>query len=121
MSGILKFEIQESAAELKTLMERQQRASQRRKVQVLWRLKTGQSATVNPLASMGGQHRSTVSRWLSLYRRGGLEALMQISPRSGRPRRMSAKVLADLERELADPGGFSSYKEVQQWLAAVHG
>lgn len=121
MSGILKLEIQESAAELKTLMERQQKASQRSKVQVLWWLKTGQSETVNQLASMGGQHRSTVSRWLSLYRQGGLEALMQIAARSGRPRRMSTEVLADLERELADPEGFSSYKEVQQWLAAVHG
>jgi DNA-binding transcriptional ArsR family regulator len=75
MSGLLKIEIQESAAELKALMERQQKASQRRKVQVLWWLKTGQSQTVNQLAEMGGQHRTTVSRWLSRYRQGGLEAL----------------------------------------------
>ena len=121
MAGILKIEIQESAEELKALMEQQQKASQRRKVQVLWWLKTGQSQTVNQLATMGGQHRTTVSRWLSLYRQGGLEALMKIPVRSGRPRRMSDEVLADLQRELADPEGFSSYGEVQQWLAAVHG
>jgi transposase len=121
MSGRLKIEIQESAAELKALMERQQKASQRRKVQVLWWLKTGQSQTVNQLAEMGGQHRTTVSRWLSRYRQGGLEALMKIPARSGRPRLMSEEVLADLKRELADPEGFSSYREVQQWLAAVHG
>ncbi|MDG2616890.1 hypothetical protein HPC62_17870 [Thermoleptolyngbya sichuanensis A183] len=48
MSGVLKIDIDiaETAEELKAVLEQQQRASQRRKVQVLWWLKTGQAKRV---------------------------------------------------------------------------
>jgi transposase len=121
MSGVLKIDITESAEELKAVLHQQQRAAQRSPVQVLWWLKTGQATSVAQLAEMSGYHRTTVSRWLSQYRHSGLDALVQVTPRSGRPRAITGEVLAALERELQDPDGFSSYGEVQQWLAAVYG
>ncbi|MCF2971472.1 helix-turn-helix domain-containing protein [Synechococcus sp. Nb3U1] len=121
MSGVLKIDIAETAEELKAVLEQQQRSSQRRKVQVLWWLKTGQAKRVEQLAQLSGCHRTTVSRWLSQYRQSGLEGLVEVASRSGRPRAISGEVLASLERELQDPEGFSSYGAVQQWLAAVHG
>lgn len=121
MSGVLKIDISETSEELKAVLNQQQRASQRSKVQVLWWLKTGQATSVDQLAQMSGCHRTTVSRWLSQYRQSGLEALLRVKPRSGRPRTIPSDVLAALKQELQEPEGFKSYGEVQQWLAAVHG
>jgi hypothetical protein len=33
-----------------------------------------------------GKHRTTIQRWLSSYRAGGMEELLFQKPRSGRPR-----------------------------------
>ncbi|MFQ3627447.1 MAG: helix-turn-helix domain-containing protein [Cyanobacteriota bacterium] len=121
MSGVLKIDIAETAEELKAVLEHQQRASQRCKVQVLWWLKTGQARSVEQLAQLSGCPRTTLSRWLSQYRQSGLEAFVEVASRSGRPRAIRDEVLASLERALQEPEGFSSYGAVQQWLAAVHG
>ena len=86
MAGVVKIDITESAEELQTVMTSQSTASERSKVQVLWWLKTGQVTTVTQAAAQGGHHRTTVSRWLSKYRDGGLEHLL--AP-PYRPRRIS--------------------------------
>ncbi|MFQ3616018.1 MAG: hypothetical protein SNJ57_08565 [Cyanobacteriota bacterium] len=57
MSGVLKIDIAETAEELKAVLQHQQPASQRRKVQVLWWLKTGQARSVEQLAQLSGCHR----------------------------------------------------------------
>jgi Transposase and inactivated derivatives len=63
-----------------------------------------------------GKHRTTIQRWLSSYRSGGIAELLYQKPRSGRPRIMTAETVDRLSKELLDPEGFSSYKEVHQWL-----
>lgn len=83
--------------------------------------KTGQVTTVTQAAAQGGHHRTTVSRWLSQYRKGGLEHLLAQPYRPGRPPVIDGELLAALKRELEDPEGFQSYGEIQHWLAVVHG
>jgi transposase len=110
MSGVLRIDIQESAATLKTLLDQQSSAVQRSKIQVLWWIKTGQANQVNQLAQLSGYHRTTVSTWLSKYRQGGLPRLLAITPKPGRPRAISSEVLRQLQQELQAPaGGFTSY------------
>ena len=121
MAGIVKIDITESAEELQTVMTSQSTASECSKVQVLWWLKTGQVTTVTQAAAQGGHHRTTVSRWLSKYRDGGLEHLLAPPYRPGRPTAIDGELLVALERELADPEGFQSYGEIQHWLSVVHG
>lgn len=121
MSGVLRIEIKESAEELKALMDSQSKAVLRSKVQMLWWLKSGQALQVNQLAELSGYHRTTLSRWLSQYREGGLSDLLSEGLRTGRPSVLSPALRQQLSEELAEPEGFSSYREVQQWLAAVHG
>ncbi|MBD1916454.1 helix-turn-helix domain-containing protein [Phormidium sp. FACHB-322] len=75
MAGVLRIAIEESAETLKTLLDKQHAAVSRSKVQVLWWLKTGVVTSVNHLAQLSGYHRTTVSRWLSEYRQGGLGGL----------------------------------------------
>lgn len=121
MAGILKLEIKESAEQLGDLMQTQSNAVARSKIQVLWWLQTRQCHQVNQLVKLSGYHRTTISRWLSSYREGGLDNLLEIRVSTGRPCHLSDEVLADLQRELNEPEGFESYLEVQRWLLAVHG
>lgn len=82
---------------------------------------TQQATQVAQLAQMSGYHRGSISRWLSQYRRGGLSVLLERRTSPGRPCVINGAVLESLKQELEGPEGFKSYREVQQWLAAVHG
>ncbi|MEM9004116.1 MAG: helix-turn-helix domain-containing protein [Cyanobacteria bacterium P01_F01_bin.86] len=121
MAGVLKIEIAESADTLKQVLQQQQEATQRSKVQVLWWLKTGKANRVNQLAELSGYHRTTVSRWLSQYRQGGLETLLEVHPKPGRPAAIAGNIRQRLQQELEKPEGFGSYKEIQEWLQTVCG
>ncbi len=68
---------------------------------------------------MLGRHPTTVSMWLSKYRRGGLKALLTIVSSPGRPASIPPFAIALLKQELSDPEGFSSYGEIQTWLETV--
>jgi transposase len=116
MAGVLRIWIEESVETLKALLDEQRDAVSRSKVQMLWWIKTQQLSSVNAMAQMSGYHRTTVSRWLSAYRQGGLEALLAVQPKPGRPPKIRGEVRERLERELEEPEGFGSYKEVQHWL-----
>ncbi|MGD1858176.1 MAG: hypothetical protein ACFB2W_28400 [Leptolyngbyaceae cyanobacterium] len=50
-----------------------------------------------------------------------MDALLQVKPRPGRKRTIPPDILDSLQQELQEREGFSSYIEVCQWLAAVHG
>ncbi|MGK7951494.1 MAG: transposase [Xenococcaceae cyanobacterium] len=119
MSGVLKIEIVESEATLKKLLTQQKSAKTVERVQVIYWLKTNQANSVGHLAVMVGRHRTTVSRWLSKYRQGGLEALLTIESSPGRTATIPPEVLTKLKEELSDPEGFSSYGEIQTWLETV--
>ncbi len=82
------------------------------RVQVLYWLKTNQANSVGHLAALVGRHPTTVSRWLSKYRRGGLKALLTIESSPGRPATIPPFAIALLKEELSDPEGFSSYGEI---------
>jgi putative transposase len=116
MSGVLKIEIAESLDKLKELLSQQKTGKTKERLQILYWLKSGQSQSVDELASLSGHHRTTVSRWLSLYRSGGLATLLNIKKSPGRRRKLSREVEIRLVSELSEPEGFLSYEEVQTWL-----
>ena len=119
MSGVLKIEISESMETLQQLLSQQKTAKMQQRVQVLYWVKTKQAETVEHLATLVGRDRTTVSRWLSEYRVGGLVQLLNIQTSPGRTRKIPPSVEAKLREELKDPQGFSSYKEIQVWLKAM--
>jgi transposase len=86
------------------------------KLQALYWLKTQTADSVLSVAVPLGKHRTTIQRWLSSYRSGGIAELLYQKPRSGRPRIMTAETVDRLSKELLAPEGFSSYQEVHQWL-----
>lgn len=117
MSGVVQIEIRETEEELKALLGREKDAHRHEKLQVLYWLKTKSVETVLSASVRLGKHRTTVQRWLSSYRKGGIEELLFQKPRSGRPRIIKQEMLERLSKEL-QPEGFSSYKEVHQWLTS---
>ncbi|MGV2830990.1 helix-turn-helix domain-containing protein [Myxosarcina sp. GI1(2024)] len=119
MSGVLKIEIVESEATLKKLLTQLKSAKTQERVPVLYWLKTNQANSVGHLAAMLGRHPTTVSRWLSKYRRGGLKALLTIKSSPGRPATIPQSAIALLQEELCDPEGLFSYREIQTWLETV--
>lgn len=116
MSGVPKIKIAESVEELKLLMKQQKTGLGYAKVQSLYLLKIKAAENVNYLAVIIGRGESTIHRWLQLYRIGGLSLLLKEPPKTGRPKKLEIETVAKLQKELSDPEGFDSYKEVQLWL-----
>ena len=84
-------------------------------------LKTGKAKTVRQAAQTLGKGEATVHRWLRLYREGGIEKLLLEKKSPGTPKKFSVEQAAKVQKELRDPQGFSSYKEVRLWLRAIEG
>ena len=118
MSGVVKVEIRETEEELKALLRKEKDVTCYEKLQVLYWLKTQMVDSVLSAAVRLGKHRTTIQRWLSSYRSGAITELLSQKPRSGRPKIMNAETIEKLEKELSDPEGFTSYKEVHQWLTS---
>ena len=97
-------------------MSEQKTEKSKERLQVLYWLSSGKSQNVEELAARTGHHRTTVSRWLSIYRKVGMTSLLNIKKSSGRSRKIDREIEKCLVEELKDPEGFISYGEVQQWL-----
>ena len=89
--------------------------SHQRLLMLFW-LKSEQVSTREEIASRLGCSVATVGRWLSLYRQGGLSALLEIKPSSGHPPAIPQPVRQQLLQRLQSPQGFPSYHAIQQWL-----
>ena len=120
MSGVIKINITESKSELKKLLNKQKTPKKQQRIQVLYLLKTNQAESIGHLASLIGRHKVTISRWLTLYRQGGLERLLEIGKSSGRTSLISEDIKQKLREELQEPEGFDSYKEIQLWLKSIY-
>ena len=73
MSGVVKIDIVETQETLKALLLKAEKVEEKEKVQVLYWLKTKTVDSVSAIAVFLGRHRTTVQRWLTSYRQGGLE------------------------------------------------
>ena len=64
----------------------------------------------------------TVQKWFKQYRESGLESLLVVRKKSGRPQRISKVALSGLKERLKDENnGFKSYIAIQEWLGAEYG
>jgi transposase len=116
MSGVPNIKIAESVEELKGEMKKQKTALNFAKVQALYLLKIQAVETVRYLSVIMGRAESTIHSWLQLYRQGGLSKLLEEHPKTGRPKKLEIETVAKIQRELSEPEGFLSYKEIKLWL-----
>ena len=116
MTGIPHIEIKETVEELKILMKKQKTPLNFAKIQSLYLLKIKVAETIRYLSVIIGRSEATIHEWLKRYRTGGIEKLLEEHPKSGRPKKLEVETVAKTSRELSDPEGFESYKEIQIWL-----
>jgi transposase len=116
MARLLKITIEESAEFLEKQLKNTRTASQKERIQVLWWLKTGQVQEHQELAHRLGRDKSTISRWLQKYRRGGLSELLLVKKAPGRVQHLTIEALAGLKERLATGAPFKSYGEIVEWL-----
>jgi transposase len=116
MSRPLTIFIVETANELKRLMNSQQKAKLKERIQALYLLKNERAKTLQELADLLGRSISTIESWLTLYRKKGLLGLLAWNYQGGQPPAIPEPVLTELRQRLSQPQGFKSYGEIQQWL-----
>ena len=116
MSGVYKLAITETEADLKQRLGHAKTASDKERLQLHYLLQSGQAKTVQEAAMLLARHRITVQKWLQLYRRGGLEAMLAHRPRTGRRQSIPQWAQNALKQRLHQPEGFNSYGEICQWL-----
>ena len=120
VTGKLKIEISESIETLSNLLKQEKNLKKKERIQALYWIKSNLVETIANLAALSGKHRTTVSRWLSSYRKAGLSKMVDIYKSSGRKPEIPTEIQQALINELNDKEGFSSYKEIQTWLYTVH-
>lgn len=116
MAGVYKLASTQTPAELKQWLKTQKTVSDKERIQLLYRLKTEQAKTVQDAAALLARHRITLQKWLHRYRKGGLEALLEHKPRTGRRHRIPQWAQEALTKRLHQSDGFNSYGELDQWL-----
>lgn len=112
-------QIHEPIEELERLVRKERDAQIQRRFHMLLLLKTGQASSRSAAARHLGVHRNTIANWLTLYKEGGTEKLRQIEDPGPEPGQQSIppETMKTLKERLAEPEGFGSYTEIQQWLA----
>lgn len=118
MVGVTSIQIQESLDDLTEQLRQTKTPKTKERLQVLYWLKQENAPSITTIAQAIGKHRSTIQTWLSMYRDGGVESMLEIKKSPGGVRVIPQWAENALAKKLQDPNhGFQSYGEVQQWLA----
>ena len=113
--------IHESADDLKGRLQQECDPRKRQRLHMLYLLASGQARRRGHVADLLGVERNTIGRWLRLYMQGGLPALLDIYVPAGKAPALTPAQLEQLRQRLAQPAGFASYGEIQQWIATTLG
>ena len=116
MARPLKISIKETEAELELRLTHEKMARNQERIQMLFWLKKEKVSSRKELGQLLGHHESTITRWLNLYRKGGLSKLLEIKKAQGQPPKIQGEVLEGLKARLNQEKGFQSYGEIQEWL-----
>ena len=110
-------EITESAEDLKCLLRQGKKKHEILHLNALYLLKSGAAKNRVQVADLLGVHRLSVGDWLSVYETGGLEKLLERSYAPGRKPILTEAQYTRLREELQKPEGFSSYGQIQAYIA----
>ena len=116
-------EIKDSLDELESKLQKEKDSDKKRRIHMLFLLKSGQVCTRKELAKHLALHRNTIRSWLTKYETNGIDGLLEIKP-LGQPkgqRSLTDDVFSSLKQRLEDPSGSGSYVELVSWLKETHG
>ena len=92
MARPLTVKINETVSELEKRLSRSITARERERIQMIYWLKTNQVLTRPELAKLLAHHESTIIRWLTLYRVGGLKKLLEVKNAAGKTSKTSPEI-----------------------------
>lgn len=119
--NMVKIEIAETTTELENLLGLTEFVEVKERIQVIYWIKSDRVKTVTAISLLLGKHRTTIFRWLNIYRTQGLKALLTKEKSSGRNKKITPFIEQSLKEKLQDPEQFHSYKEAHLWLKKEHG
>ena len=121
MGKALVVEVKESDNELKQLYK-QLSPSKQKRIQLLLLLKKGKHQSKDSLALALGVSGQSVHTWRRNYLKGGLPLLLQDQRGGFKQATIPLTIKEQLDKRLSSPtDGFTSYKQVQQWLKDTFG
>ena len=108
--------IWESVAELRVKIRQEKDGLNRTKLQMLLMLRNKLGRRRNEVADSLGVHRKTIGDWMRKYEQGGLDKLLEKKPKGGSLSSLPVEVIEGMRKQLAQPSGFSSYKQLLDWV-----
>lgn len=122
MSGVIRaVEWSDTSEELYERYRTETDIRARKRLQVLWLVRSGQS--VRESAKQAGVGERTVVRWLGWYRGGGLESVLERVP--GHKALGAASWLSEEQKwllvEETAKGRFRTYDEAREWVEQEYG
>jgi transposase len=108
--------ITEQAESLKQRRQRDRDRRQQSRLQLLYRLASGQAQTRQDVAQLLGVHCHPVGHWLARSATGGLEAWLDLHVPAGKPRSLPPDILAALAQALRQHAGFAADEAVRPWV-----
>jgi hypothetical protein len=82
MVGVTSIEIKESLDELAEQLRQTKSPRAKERLPVLYWLKQEKAPSISAIAKAIAKHRNTLQSWLSMYRKGGVEAMLAIKTSS---------------------------------------
>lgn len=114
--------ISEALEDLQAQLKQERDPQRRRRIHLLVLFRSGEVTSSKQAAQHLAVHRNTISNWLSLYRTGGLEALLHIqTPKPEAEQRTLPPEVWQALQERLQGQGFSGFTEVRRWLGSDHG
>lgn len=110
------IEILEPEAFLEKSLKQAKTGFRKERLQMLWWIKSGQIRYRQEISERLGRSPATITRWLLLYRQGGLAALLEERKAPGAIPQIRGETLEKLKQQLASEEGFRSYGAIVDWL-----
>lgn len=122
MVGVSSVQVKESLEELAKKLRQAKTPREKERLQVLYWLKQEKAPKINAIANSLGKHRGTVQSWLSIYKKEGIDSMLENKSYPGGVRIIPQWAERALAKRLQEHNhGFASYGAVQQWLSETLG
>jgi len=122
MGRISTLEVKESILELKKLQKQQQTVKAEKRILCLLFLKTNKFTTQTLLAESLAISRQSLVRWLSLYRKAGIQGIL-LEPSRNKPSKIITpeihQGLSEKVQEATSP--LLGYLDAQRWVEEKYG
>lgn len=115
------FVISESTKELQKLYYNQKRVHLQKRVKALLRILNNDDNSRQDLSNYLGVHLRTLERWMNRYKEGGLDGLLNDSPRREGSKIITSEIHKGLSKRVNDPHkSFLGYWDAQQWVKSEY-